>query len=124
MNNKLKNNFKINKDVIMVFIAMISTLLVVIGTSYAVFNMVIISNKEQTITSGSLTIKFLETSQFISLNNAYPMTDIEGLNTKPYNITITNTGTINAKYRIYLEDDKTIKNIVPKNLLKISYKEG
>lgn len=95
-------------------------LIVTIGGSYAIFQTTISGKKTTEIVSGTLTIEYLDKNE-INLNNAYPMSDEEGLNTIPYTFTIKNTGTLNGKYTISLEEKKG--NTLDKNYIKYAIRE-
>ena len=79
--------------------------IVVIGVSYAWLQITLTGTKKVVIRSGNLSLNLDEdASEGISLTNAYPMTDQEGLKTTSYDFTLKNDGTIPNSYTIYLED--------------------
>ena len=116
--NIKKENLKAYKGII--FFSLI-LLTIVIGTSYALFSTVRTSKKTVEVEAGTFNIRFLE-SNYINLENTYPMTDEEGLNTEGYRFTITNEGTLNGKYNISLEEGE--ENTLDKSYIKYSIKEG
>ena len=62
-------------------------LITVIGISYAAFNYVGTGQKLNTITTGAISMNYIESSNIISMNNALPTTDNTGkkrLNTGEY----------------------------------------
>ena len=65
----------------------------VIGITYAFFSTGGKQETANTFTSGCLNISLTDASSSINLNNIYPITDIEGLDTTSYDFTITNTCT-------------------------------
>ena len=67
---KIKNTLTI---VISIFL-----LIVVIGVSYAAFTYSGIGKKENTITTGAISMSYTESSNTISMNNALPTTDTTG----------------------------------------------
>lgn len=116
--NIKRENLKAYKGII--FFSLI-LLTIVIGTSYALFSTVRTSKKTVEVEAGTFKISFLD-SNYINLENTYPMTDEEGLNTSAYKFTITNNGTLNGKYNISLEESS--ENTLDKSYIKYSIKEG
>lgn len=116
--NIKRENIKAYKGII--FFSLI-LLVIVIGTSYALFSTVKTSKETVEVEAGTFKISFLD-SNYINLENAYPMTDEEGLNTSGYKFTITNEGTLNGKYNISLEEKE--ENTLDKSYIKYSIKEG
>lgn len=77
----------------------------IISVSYAIFNVVVYGNKNNTIKAGKLSLTMDEkTSEGIKLINAVPVSDETGLKNDPYEFTLTNNGSINSDYSIYLDD--------------------
>ena len=96
-------------------------LVITIGGSYALFQTTIKGNKQTEVVAGTLKVEY-EDKNTISLNNASPLTDVEGLKQEPYTFTIRNIGTLNGKYTIYLEEKEG--NTLDKSNIKYSIKEG
>ena len=96
-------------------------LVITIGGSYALFQTTITGNKQTEVVAGTLKVEY-EDKNTISLNNASPLTDVEGLKQEPYTFTIRNIGTLNGKYTIYLEEKEG--NTLDKSNIKYSIKEG
>ena len=120
----LWNRIKENKEFILVGVTILITVIAIVGTSYAVFTSIVTSNNNQTIRVGTFEITFTE-GNTVKLENASPITDAEGLALTPYNFTIKNSGNINAKYRVKLEEDTTdAQNLLPKDKIKIAYSIG
>ena len=79
------NKDKINSIITISF--SIFLLLIVVGISYAAFNYVGTGQKLNTITTGAISMNYIESSNVISMNNALPTTDNTGrkrLNTGEY----------------------------------------
>ena len=109
-----------------------------IGSSYAYLTYISKTNNSVVIKAGTLALNFKNQSNSITLNNALPISDKEGLsNTNEYEFTVENTGTINANYKITLDNtcslDKTFtvngENIkpdkcIPNKYIKVALKEG
>lgn len=102
-----------------VFLAIIF-IITIVGGSYALFSNVLTSKKEVEVEAGTFVVSFKE-GNYINLENTYPMTDEEGLNTKGYKFSIENTGTLDGVYDIYLEEDSA--NTLEKGFIKYSIKE-
>ena len=118
------NRIKENKEFILVGVTILITVIAIVGTSYAVFTNIVTSNNNQTIRVGTFEITFTE-GNTVKLTNASPITDAEGLALTPYTFTIKNSGNINAKYRVKLEEDTTdTQNLLPKDKIKIAYSVG
>ena len=95
-----------------------------ISTAYAIFSTTVKSENYNTITVGTLKIDFSENKDgnVINLNGAYPVSDEEGAKEKPYTFTITNTGTLDASYKIRIVNDTDMieKDGCQNNLLDFS----
>ena len=113
-----KDNKKSFKSIIIVSILLLVMLL---GSSYALFSTVRNANKNVEVEAGTFKINFADTN-YINLTNAYPMTDQEGLNTSSYSFTITNEGNINSKYNVSLEEKDG--NTLDKRYIKYSIREN
>ena len=102
---------KINKKYwYLLFLVIAITL--IIGTSYALLTKNIVSSSNKVIYKiGDLDVKLDDSSsKDISLTNAIPQEDSEGLSSEPYSFLLINNGTTDLKYTIYLEDDEEAKN--------------
>ena len=93
---------------------------VTLGGSYALFTTTKEGTKQTEVVSGTLTIEYEDKNE-ISLNNTSPLSNEEGLNTEGYVFTIKNTGTLNGKYTISLEEKEN--NTLDKNYIKYSIRE-
>ena len=74
------------KDLVLILIVLI-LLITIVGISYAAFNYVGTGQKLNTITTGAISMNYIESSNIISMNNALPTTDATGkkrLNTGEY----------------------------------------
>ena len=74
------------KDLVLILIVFI-LLIAIVGISYAAFNYVGTGQKANTITTGAISMNYIESSNVISMNNALPTTDTTGkkrLNTGEY----------------------------------------
>ena len=84
----------------------------IIGVSYALLQKDIIgSNRKIIYQVGDLEVKLDESgSKDISLVNATPQEESDGLSNEPYSFSLVNNATTDLKYTIYLEDDSDAKN--------------
>ena len=103
MNEQKKN--KIAK-----IIGIIIGIIIILGISYALFQLVLVGKKKNKIITGTLNLELVETDENnplkytnIEVTNAMPMTNEEGLKTTPYVFTLKNTGNIDAEYVLSLE---------------------
>ena len=92
----------------------------VIGITYSFFSTGGIQDTANTFTSGCLNITLTSTSNSISMNNTYPITDIEGLDKTSYDFTITNTCSSVANYEINLESISKQANSLNADYIKVS----
>ena len=112
MDNKENKNTRKNK--IIKITALLGLFLLVFGISYALFSVVLEGTKKNKISTGTLSLKLTdlegndeknmpEGTMAINLENAYPMTNEEGLEQTSYEFKIINDGTIDAYYKLKIE---------------------
>ena len=77
--------------------------LTIIGVTYAYWQLRLSQESEDVITSSCFDVSLSEEKDAIFLEKAYPISDKEGENLKPFTFTITNNCKANAKYQINLE---------------------
>ncbi len=65
------------KDLVLILIVFV-LLIAIVGISYAVFNYAGTGQKLNTITTGAISMNYIESSNVISMNNALPTTDATG----------------------------------------------
>ncbi|MBR1417212.1 MAG: InlB B-repeat-containing protein, partial [Bacilli bacterium] len=95
---------KNNKNFKLILIVIAIALLLVVGTSYALWILTFKQNGDNVLTTDCFRISFSEVSGTdINLTNTYPMTDEEGSQTSPYQFTIKNVCSYIADYDITLE---------------------
>ena len=103
---------------------MLLLVIALIGVSYAAFRFMSVGQRENTITTGSITMSYTESSNTISLNGALPTTDETGmkrLNPGEYfDFTVSSTivGDVNINYEITAKDvtDSGAKKIDGSNI--------
>ena len=107
--------------------SLILIVLIILGVSYALLQKNIVSDNEKVIYRvGDLEVKLDETgSKDISLENALPTEDSDGLKNKSYNFSVINNSKTDLLYTIYLEDDTDAKNkcgsdceLIPYNFIR------
>ena len=96
---------KTRKEILIIGL-MLLLVIALIGVSYAAFRFTGVGQRENTITTGSITMSYTESSNTISLNGALPTTDETGmkrLNPGEYfdfTVSSTITGDVNINYEI------------------------
>ena len=110
MNKKISN--ETNKDTRVLF-GLAFALILIIGGSYAWLSITKTGTKTNVIKAGSLNITLDDKlSNGILLENAVPISDANGLATEAYTFTLENTGSIDASYTIYLDDEPLDNDVV------------
>ncbi len=92
------------KKAIILSISIVLLCLCTLGITLGYLTKTMFGEKEVSIVTGTLKVDF-EDSNFLSLDNATPMSDRKGQELEPYTFTITNTGNITAYYQIGFEED-------------------
>ena len=93
-------NLKENKKVIIILILLLIALSV--GISYAYWRVTLQQTRENKLVSSCLSIELIDESSEIKMDNAYPITDAEGMQTTPYTFTIKNTCDTFIDYEVTL----------------------
>ena len=88
-------------SVLVVFLAMS-------GTSYAIFSSINQSEDYNGVKVGNLQITYKDESGAVSLANAFPMSDEDGLKSQAYSFSIQNTGSLATSYSVKLLDDQAV----------------
>ena len=100
-----------------IMILMISlSLVLLLGSSYAMLRSTAVGTTPYVINVGSLQVSFEGSTDKLNLENMYPMSDQEGSNqSKELGFVVKNTGNIEARYNVYLEEistDPEFKNYI------------
>ena len=117
MNNKRQLLLSIGLVLILV--------LLIVGISYAAFKFTGLGKKENTITTGAITMKYEESTNTISMNNALPTTDATGkvrLTAGEYfDFTLSGTikGSENINWEIAAEDVTTATRKIDGKYIKL-----
>jgi len=115
MNGK---TLKKNKKLLIVIIVMV--FITIVSISYAFLSIGGKQSLSNTFKSGCLNITINNETNAISLNEAYPITDVEGLETKGYTFTINNTCSTSSDYVINLENINEQANTLSSDYLKVA----
>ena len=107
----MKEFFSMNKPFkkyLPIYMIMLSIVLLM-GTSYALLRSSHQGENAYTMNVGTLQVTFVDSeTNALTLENAFPMTDDEGMSeTKELVFTVKNTGTVTAKYSVYIEETST-----------------
>lgn len=96
-------NKKVIRNSILAFFAVVMFVLV----SYAVFSYAREGNEKNKLSTGTLILTLDDsTSSGITLSNAIPVRDEEGLASAPYTFTVKNSGSLSSNYELLLVDDE------------------
>ena len=99
--NKMKK-----KENIIIIVILVVMVLAIIGVSYAAFNFQGLGQRENTITTGDISMTYTESENIISLGNALPTTDATGTTRlkegEYFDFTVSSeiTGNVNINYEI------------------------
>ena len=104
-----------DKKVIVLIVLILISIIALIGSSYALLTKSFKSEK-LSMQVGTLKVDFTE-GNAITMDNAMPMTDENGMNTTPYTFTITNSGDVDAYYTVSNEEE--LANTLDTNYLKM-----
>ena len=104
-----------DKKIIVLIVLILISIIALIGSSYALLTKSFKSEK-LSMQVGTLKVDFTE-GNAITMNNAMPMTDENGMNTTPYTFTITNSGDVDAYYTVSNEEE--LANTLDTNYLKM-----
>ena len=98
------------KYTIYLTIGIISVFAVIIGGTYAIFRKITIQNTTNIMsTLDCINISITGNNSALSLNNAYPLTDKEGLKQTPYRFTVKNNCDTHVEYQIVMSVVNTSK---------------
>ena len=100
---------KNKKLIIISILSIIGIIVVALATSYALFNINVTKDKINKIVMGNLELSINDSNNTftdgkIVVNNMVPMKDATGMAQDGYSFTLTNTGSIDAGYSIFIDD--------------------
>ncbi len=107
----MEENIRKKYDRIAKITGILVGIILVLGTSYAVFRTVTRGEQENVISAGKLDVRIENEQDEINLENAFPITEEEGKKQTPYTFDIVNEGTINAEYDLYIEIDESVSTL-------------
>ena len=90
------------KLVLLMIIGIMLSISLLVGVSYALWSNTHVQEGQGIVESGCFSTDFSEVNS-ISLSNVYPISDSKGMSATPYQFTITNTCTVDAKYEVNFE---------------------
>ena len=108
------------KKIIILTISLIGITGIIVGVSLAFFSVGGSQETANTFTSGCLSISLTDESTAINLENAYPVTDVEGLEGTSYDFTITNNCDSSTNYQINLESLNQVANSLNADYIKVA----
>ena len=97
----MKEEFKNNKKVIIIAVAII--VLLSLGITYAYLTTTLHGKEEYMVRAGSLGLR-LEESNELTLERQIPIEDSEGMKLDGFNFSLINEGNIDTDFTIYLDD--------------------
>ncbi len=112
----MKKWYKNQKVIIPLFIVL--GLFIIIGTSYALWQITLQQTDTNVITTGCLKLTLTEETDAINLIDVSPTSDEDGKKLMPYTFTIENTCTTDTNYVINLETISTGDKILADNYVK------
>ncbi len=126
---QISKNF--SRELKLTIVSIFIVVIIMISSAFAIFSSIQKSKNYNTLTVGTLQIDFNDkdegTGNIINLNGAYPESDEAGLKEEPYIFKITNTGTLEASYKVKIVDDlETIEkdncstNLLNKENIRVS----
>ena len=110
----------VKKKVIILVVSLIGITGIIIGVSYAFFSIGGVQDTANTFNSGCLNISLTNESTSINLTDAYPITDVEGLETTSYDFTVKNNCNSSTNYQINLESLNKQVNSLNADYIKVS----
>ncbi len=121
----------LSREIKFTIISIFVVTIVMISSAYAIFSSIQKADEANTLTVGTLNVEFStdskELGNIIKLNGAYPESDEDGIKEKPYEFKITNSGNVDAGYKIKIVDDNDMieadncsDNLLDKGEIRVS----
>ena len=105
MEEKIKNKKEINKQMVIIIVSIIVTVLSTIGVTLAAFVWTDTSEKVQNVIAGDLNLEISSNSQPLGSSLDVPVKDEEVDSLDPYEFTITNNGKLDTYFKLKIADD-------------------
>lgn len=93
----------LNKNKLVLLVLSVITLLLIIGTSLAFYQMVNTQTGENLVETGCFDVRITNQENAINLENAYPISDEKGKSLTPFTFTLANNCNVTGKYTVNLE---------------------
>lgn len=93
----------LNKNKLVLLGLSVITLLLIIGTSLAFYQMVNTQTGENLVETGCFDVRITNQENAINLENAYPISDEKGKSLTPFTFTLANNCNVTGKYTVNLE---------------------
>lgn len=123
----MKDSIKVdNSKNILLIVGLFILIFLIAGISFALSKMTLNGTQNVTLVAKDLQLNYVEGTSTISVTNAIPQEDSDGLASTPYNFSLKNTGTRTINYDVYLDDDTTSCNgcsLVPYSYLSYDLKK-
>ena len=109
----------LNKNKLVLLGLSVFTLLLIIGTSFALYQIVNTQTEENLVDVGCFNVGITKQENDINLENAYPISDEKGKSLTPFTFTLTNNCNVTGKYTVNLEvlKDSTMSTSFVKTLV-------
>ena len=109
----------LNKNKLVLLGLSVFTLLLIIGTSFALYQIVNTQTEENLVDVGCFNVGITKQENAINLENAYPISDEKGKSLTPFTFTLTNNCNVTGKYTVNLEvlKDSTMSTSFVKTLV-------
>ena len=114
---------KSKKTILILSIALVAVVLAAVGTSYALFRYKVIDGDKFKIMTGHLELSLSDdvANAEVVVNNLMPMTEEIGMAQEGYSFRLTNTGSINSVFTVYIDDvvpSSVSGDRIPNNLMR------
>lgn len=113
---------KKNKGIMLGILAVLATMVITLGTSYAIFTKDVNTTNSYQIKVGNFNFTIDNEANPISLTNAYPVSDTTGKGLTPYTFTLNNASGTSINYTMKFVPDST--NTLDASKVKVYLTKG
>ena len=106
-----------NRRILMLSLSIIMVVVILTSTTYALFFEDYRLENEENFTTGILDID-IDSDSVLNLTNSSPLSIGDGMNTTPYNFTITNNGNVGYKFNLKIVPTTT-SNVINSNYIRV-----